>query len=244
MKALEKDRDRRYATPASFAEDVGPLPPAARRSWPGRRRRRIGSSRFARRHRGAVLAAAAVDADPARGDRGRDLAGVVATGPGGRRPPRQRSGGRQGREGGGDAGGARLRAGPHLRRGPAPGAGRRARQGRDPASRPWMAALPYVDGASPDQPLVEARLRGTLGNSFLYLGRGPDRGRPARAGPRHLHADSSAPTDPDTLQSANALAGSYRALGRLDEALKLHEETLARRRARLGRRRPGHAREP
>src|SRR5262249_33428101 len=45
------------------------------------------------------------------------------------------------------------------------------------------------------------------------------------------------PDHPDTLLSMNNLASSYSDLGRHAEALKLYEETLARRKVKLG---PGH----
>ena len=36
--------------------------------------------------------------------------------------------------------------------------------------RALEAALPFVDRSFTDQPLIEARLRWTLGQSFAYLG--------------------------------------------------------------------------
>jgi hypothetical protein len=42
------------------------------------------------------------------------------------------------------------------------------------------------------------------------------------------------PDHPDTLQSRNNLANSYRAAGRTSEAITLHEQTLAARERVLG----------
>jgi hypothetical protein len=42
------------------------------------------------------------------------------------------------------------------------------------------------------------------------------------------------PDHPDTLQSRHNLANSYRAAGRLDEAISLHEQVLADRERLLG----------
>src|SRR5262249_11166625 len=43
--------------------------------------------------------------------------------------------------------------------------------GRDVKLRDAIdAALPFLEHAFPDQPIIEARLRGTLGRSFSYLG--------------------------------------------------------------------------
>jgi tetratricopeptide (TPR) repeat protein len=95
------------------------------------------------------------------------------------------------------------------------------------------AALPAVAQGLAAQPLVEARLRRTLGQSYLYLGERQTAAEQFEAS-RALYARHRGPDDPATLRSVNDLAFSYRELGRLDEALKLFEETLALRKARLG----------
>jgi tetratricopeptide (TPR) repeat protein len=86
------------------------------------------------------------------------------------------------------------------------------------------------------QPLVEARLRRTLGQSYLYLVE-PRTAADQFAASRALYARHRGLDDPETLTSMNGLASSYYNLGRHPEALELFEETLARRKARLG---PGH----
>jgi tetratricopeptide (TPR) repeat protein len=98
-------------------------------------------------------------------------------------------------------------------------------------------ALPYVGESFKDQPLIEARLRRTLGNSFSYLGE-PRRAVEQFKLARKLYTAHLGPDHPDTLQSMNTLANSYADLGRYADALKLHEETLALRKAKLG---PDHS---
>ena len=95
------------------------------------------------------------------------------------------------------------------------------------------AALPFVETSFTNQPLIEARLRMTLGTSFWYLGEAgiaAEQFQKARA----LYTQHLGPDHPDTLRSMNNLANSYAALGRHAEALKLHEETLALQKAKLG----------
>jgi len=99
--------------------------------------------------------------------------------------------------------------------------------------RALEAARAHVEKSFADRPLIEARLRRTLGDSFWYLGEAQiatDQHERARA----IYAKVAGPDDPDTLRSMNALASSYRAQGRYPEAVELCEETLARRKAKLG----------
>jgi serine/threonine protein kinase len=95
------------------------------------------------------------------------------------------------------------------------------------------AALPFVNKSFHDQPLIEARLRMTLGSSFWYLGEYKSAAEQYEAA-RALYTKYSGPDHPDTLKSLNALADSYAAIGRHAEALKLYEQTLALRKAKLG----------
>ncbi len=95
------------------------------------------------------------------------------------------------------------------------------------------AALPFVAKNFSGQPLVEARLRRTLGLSFRYLGDEDIAARQFETA-RTLYAQKRGPDHADTLTAANNLANSYAALGRQAEALKLRQETLALRKAKLG----------
>jgi tetratricopeptide (TPR) repeat protein len=99
------------------------------------------------------------------------------------------------------------------------------------------AALPVVESSFADQPLVEARLRLTLGTSFRYLGEAriaADQFERARA----LYTEHLGPNDPATLESQDRLADALADLDRQVDALELREQTLALRRSTLG---PDHA---
>lgn len=88
------------------------------------------------------------------------------------------------------------------------------------------ASLPSLATSFKDQPLVEARLRLTLGNTFRSLG---ERALAAEQDEqaRTLYTRHLGPDHPRTLKSMVNLANSYSALNRHAEALKLREETLA-----------------
>ncbi len=95
------------------------------------------------------------------------------------------------------------------------------------------AALPFMETSLTDQPLIEARLRMTLGKSFRLLGEAgiaADQYHKARA----LFTKELGPDHCDTLSSMSGLANSYVYLGQHAEALKLGEETLALQKATLG----------
>ena len=98
------------------------------------------------------------------------------------------------------------------------------------------SALPFVKQSFPDQPLIEARLRLTLGQSFYDLGDDRKAAEQEEAA-FTLFSRQLGPDHPDTLSSMNQLAISYGDMGRYDDALKLREETLGLRKARLG---PNH----
>ncbi|MGO9465807.1 MAG: tetratricopeptide repeat protein [Isosphaeraceae bacterium] len=92
-----------------------------------------------------------------------------------------------------------------------------------------LASLPALGTSLSPQPLVEARLRYTLGVTFWYLGeyaRAADQLEQSRA----LYMRYRGPEDPDTLRSTHSLANTYADLNRQAEALQLREETLATRR--------------
>jgi len=103
--------------------------------------------------------------------------------------------------------------------------------------RAMEAMLPVVDKSFTGQPLTEARVRMTIGDSFRYLGEpriAADQYHRARTiYTEHLGADHL-----DTLKSINNLAISYSALGRYADSLHLFEEILALRKAKLG---PDHS---
>jgi serine/threonine protein kinase/tetratricopeptide (TPR) repeat protein len=95
------------------------------------------------------------------------------------------------------------------------------------------AAVRFVDQGFDKQPLIAARLRMALGTSFYFLGDGnaaADQYGKARTiytsqlGPDHLY----------TLRSIDNLANAYASQGRQSEALKLREEVLTREKAVFG----------
>jgi serine/threonine protein kinase len=95
------------------------------------------------------------------------------------------------------------------------------------------AAMPFVEKSFTNKPIIEARLRRTVGVSFLDLGEAKlavEQFQAARA----LYTRLLGPNDPGTLNVANDLAVGLDALGQHAEALKLWEDTLTLTKAALG----------
>jgi serine/threonine protein kinase/tetratricopeptide (TPR) repeat protein len=90
-----------------------------------------------------------------------------------------------------------------------------------------------IEGEATGDPLAVARMQMTLGESQLGLGYA-DRAMPLFARARATFAAALGPDHPDTLSSMSNLAISYWAAGQNERALKLSEETLALRKAKLG----------
>ncbi len=97
-------------------------------------------------------------------------------------------------------------------------------------------ALPFVENSFKNQPLTEARLRFTIGQSFRLLGeieatkRAADQFQAART----LYAAHRGADHLDTIWCMFNMAQMYATLGRGAEAAKLYEETLPVFRAKLG----------
>jgi serine/threonine protein kinase len=94
-------------------------------------------------------------------------------------------------------------------------------------------AVQELDGSAIGDPLTVAQMQNTLGVSLLGLG------DPAQAvilfeKARATLATRLGPDHPDTLSSMNDLALGYQEAGKLDLALPLHEEILKLRKAKLG----------
>jgi serine/threonine protein kinase len=106
--------------------------------------------------------------------------------------------------------------------------------GHDVALRDAIkASLPALGTSFTAQPLVEARLRLTLGNTLYYLGdhaQAAEQDEKARA----LFTRYRGPNDQNALRSMANLAQSYAALNRHAEAVKLYKETLAAQKRVLG----------
>jgi tetratricopeptide (TPR) repeat protein len=106
--------------------------------------------------------------------------------------------------------------------------------GRDVTVRRALeAALPFVKEKFGDEPLIEARLRLTLANTFSYLGDATIAADEYQAA-RELYTKHRGSDDLDALRCLMGLATCSYNLGRHAEALALREETLALMKARLG----------
>jgi len=95
------------------------------------------------------------------------------------------------------------------------------------------AAVLFVDQGFDKQPLIKARLRMALGTSFYYLGDGKaaaDQYGKART----IYTSQLGPDHLDTLRSIDNLANADASQGRQSEALKLREEAVAREKAVFG----------
>ncbi len=95
------------------------------------------------------------------------------------------------------------------------------------------AAVPAIEKSFVGKPTVEASIHDTMGQSYLYLG------APALAIRHHesalaLRRRVLGFDHPDTLTSMSSLATAFWSAGRLAEAVALHEDTLKRRQAKLG----------
>src|SRR5579883_2058214 len=263
MKALEKDRARRYETANGFAADVQRYltgePVQAHPPTAGYRLKK-----FVRRNRPQVAAAGLVVAALA--------AGVVGTSLGLVRAERARAAEAEQRAVAEakerEATGERARAEAAARREADRADGeRRAREeavrnlgfaekgnailgsvfaGLDPkrvaeTGRPLQdvlrenlgAAARELDGAAVGDPLAVARMQYTLGQSLLGLG---EAALAAEVFGKALatRAARLGPDHPDTLASMVKLAEGYEGAGKPDRALPLCEEAVARAKARLG----------
>jgi serine/threonine protein kinase/tetratricopeptide (TPR) repeat protein len=94
-------------------------------------------------------------------------------------------------------------------------------------------AEPGIAKAFADNPLVEASIRNTLGETYRYLGEYP------QAIQQHQRAlalcqAQLGPDHPDTLATVNSLAEAYLAAGRSADALPLLQDNLQRYEAQFG----------
>jgi serine/threonine protein kinase/tetratricopeptide (TPR) repeat protein len=235
MKALEKDRTRRYGTPASFAEDVERyLRREAILARPPSTVYKL--KKFAQRHRAAVLTGLAIAAALLLGAAGATWQAVVAT-----RAKQDALAAAQAEKAARKLAQAREAEAKAVLEfvedrvfAAARPEGQPGGLGHDVTLRRAVeAALPFVEKGFPNQPLIEARLRMTLGQSFWYLGEAKIAADQFQAA-RTLYTRHLGPDHPETLRSMHNLARSYHDLGRYAEALELKEETLALFKARLG----------
>jgi eukaryotic-like serine/threonine-protein kinase len=235
MKALEKDRDRRYATAGELAADIDRfLRREAIMARPPSTVYRVAT--FVRRHRGPVLAGTFAVATLFAGSAIATWEAIVAN-----QAKRDAEAAAKAERAAKDvalAKEAETQAVLEFVQNRIFAAARPLGQanglGKDVTLvSTLVAALPFVEKSFADQPLIEARLRQTLGTSFLFLGEAKsavDQVERAHA----IYSRLFGPSDARTLSCADGLAASYRALGRLDKALELAEQTLAKRQALFG----------
>ena len=95
------------------------------------------------------------------------------------------------------------------------------------------AAQAAIGKAFADQPGVEAAVRDTLGEGYHYLG---EQARAIKEFERavELRKKALGPDHPDTLHSMNNLAHGYQYASRVAEAIALHGQTLKVMKAKLG----------
>jgi serine/threonine protein kinase/tetratricopeptide (TPR) repeat protein len=221
MKALEKDRNRRYESASAFAADVQhylqdqPVEACPPSAWYRFRK-------FSRRNKVALVAASVVAAALLTGTAVATWQAIVAM------HARQEAERRE----------AETRAVLEFVENKIFAAARPEGLGGGldydvKLADAIKAALPFVDKSFTTQPLIEARLRMTLGLSFWYLG-DSESAIEQQVKARALYTEHGGPDHPDTLSSMHRLASSYEVAGRTQEALKLREETLQLRKAKLG----------
>jgi serine/threonine protein kinase/tetratricopeptide (TPR) repeat protein len=95
------------------------------------------------------------------------------------------------------------------------------------------AAEPKIARAFADQPKLEASIRDVLGQTYGYLGEAKLELRQHER-TLELRRSSLGADHRDTLESMNSLANAYRATGRLVDAIRLFEQTVAAMTAKLG----------
>jgi tetratricopeptide (TPR) repeat protein len=249
MKALEKDRNRRYATANAFASDIQRyLADEPVMACPPSRVYRM--RKFVRRNRSVVLALAVVAITL--------VAGIIGTTWGLVRAERARADEAEHRhiaetkereaqvaaiaeKKATDA--ARLRTAETQAVldfveskvfAAARPKGQERGLGRDVSLRKAIeTAVPFVDRSFVNEPLIEARLRLTLGASFRYLGE-PTRAMEQYRRARGLFTEHLGPNHPDTLKSMNGVALMHELLGQGDQSLPLRLDILTQRRFQFG----------
>ena len=217
LKALEKERARRYTTPSEMAADIRRyFGNEAVQAGPPTVRYRAG--KFVRRHRTGVVAASIVVVAL--------VAGVVGTTIGMLRASRAERAARRA------AATANATAGflEGLFKESYPG---RAR-GRSPSAREILdRGATRIESELQDQPLVRARLSGIIGDVYRDIGEYDDAGRFLHESVAILEA--ARPVDSLSLAAAyNRLGIFQRVTGRLDSARTIYELALGIRERALG----------
>ena len=242
MKALSKERNRRYETASGFARDIERfLNNEAVAAGPPSARYRL--RKFVKRNRGQVIAAGLVLLAL--------LAGIAGTTVGLFEAKRQGALANERAEGEQRATKKALAAAAEERKAKetvesvlgfvedkifaaARPKGQEEGLGYDvKLADAVTAALPAIEGGFRDRPLIEARLRTTIGRSFAFLGR-TELALGQFEAALALCRRELGPDHPDTLGNMRRVVACYAMLGRDAEALRLGEETLAQSKATLG----------
>jgi tetratricopeptide (TPR) repeat protein len=232
MKALEKDRNRRYVSPGSFAEDIEHyLRGEAIAARPPSRIYRL--RKFGRKHSTAVMTATVVVLALLAGTALAAWQAIVATRA--KQDAVNAAAAAEAKE-------AETRAvldfvQKHVFSAARP-EGEQGGLGFNVSLRQALkAALAAIDKSFTNQPLVEARVRRTLGDTFLLLG-DPETAAGQLQRALAIHTEQLGAEDAETLRTASNLAMNYRDLSRLADAQNLLEQTLKAQTAKLG---PDHA---
>jgi serine/threonine protein kinase/tetratricopeptide (TPR) repeat protein len=228
MRALEKDRNQRYESASAFAADVQrylndepvlACPPSA-----VYRLRKV-----VRRHRRSVLAASLILLSLVGGIVGTSW-GLVRADTAWKEEAKRANAERQARD---EAEAVLEFVEMHVFAAARP-VGDEYGLGHDVTLRRAVeAALPFLEKSFADQPLIEARLRMTIGMSFHYLGDNQKAAEQFKTA-RELYSKVLGDEHRDTLSSMHKLALSYLELGRYEDALLLNKEVIARKTATLG----------
>ncbi len=235
MKALEKDRNRRYASPGSFAEDVERyLQGDAVLAPPPTLNYRL--KKFASRNRGAVMTAAVTAAALLAGTAIASWQAVVAT--------RAKSKALTAAEAAKEAKHVAITKEAEAQAvvaflenqilAAARPKGVDGGLGPDVTLRDAInASVPFVESSFKDQPLTEARLRETLGASYTRLVDGKAAAEQYQRA-REIRERILGPDHPDTLVCVNGLGIGYMMQGRLQESANLYEALLPICKAKFG----------
>ena len=215
MKALEKDRDRRYETANAFAMDIQRcLDNETVLASPPSTTYRL--KKFVHRHKAPLAAAAAVFAVLVAGVVVSTWQAIRAT-----QAEREMAAERDAKE--------RARRDSEdiakflgdILRSPDP-----TRNGRDIRVVDLLdTAASNLESSLADQPARRARLRATLGLTYGALGL-HDQAVPLLEEVRDYHSVISGPDHRDTIEAMHHLAWAWFQAGRLDDALELQEEVL------------------
>jgi tetratricopeptide (TPR) repeat protein len=228
MKALDKDRSRRYETANGFAMDIQryladePVTAGA----PGALYR---MRKFARKHRAGLIATAAFAVLLVVGSVVSTWEAVRAVAA----EARARTGEQQAQRAEAEAKAVLAFVKDRVLAAARP-KGHEEGLGRDATIRQAVdAAEPQIAKSFEDKPAVEASIRSALGMTYVYLGQLDAAIRQLNRAVK-LRASELGPDHPDTLEARNQLGEAYFDAGRTDDEIVLLEPTLKIAEQKLG----------